>query len=183
VIDVSDPAAPTELGAFDLPGQGEDVEVLEGLVYAAVGPSGLRVIDFGPEYRTRIGVDIDIRPRKERNRIHPTSRQIIPVAILGSEIFDVADVDVTTLAFGPAGASPAFDLTNPRVYFFSHRDVNGDGRKDLVSHYRSGETGIGAGDAQACLTGRTLDGTPFEGCDAITTLRNGRPPHGRRPRA
>jgi hypothetical protein len=32
------------------------------------------------------------------------------------------------------------------------------------------ETGILAGDTQVCLTGETLDGDLFEGCDAVTTL-------------
>jgi hypothetical protein len=92
-------------------------------------------------------VEIDIKPRSERNLVYPLSRRLIPVALLGSEDFDVADVDVTTLAFGPDGAPPAFDLTNPWVYWLAHRDVNRDGKKDLLSYYQTAETGIAAGDS------------------------------------
>jgi len=117
-----------------------------------------------------IPVEIDIRPWSDTNPINPMSKGVIPVAILGSSTFDVADADVTTLAFGPNGAAPAFDLTNPWVYFFSHSDLNGDGKKDLLSYYRTEETGIAMGDTEACLTGETLDGIPFEGCDVVTTV-------------
>ena len=50
LIDVSNPAAPLELGALDTPGEAWDVEVLDGLAYVADDTSGLRIIDFGPEY-------------------------------------------------------------------------------------------------------------------------------------
>jgi hypothetical protein len=119
---------------------------------------------------TPIDVSIDIKPWSETNPVNPFSRGVIPLVILGSDTFDVADVDVTTLAFGPDGAAPAFDLMDPLIYWLSHWDVNRDGKKDLLSSYRTAETGIAMGDTEACLTGQTLDAVSFEGCDAVTTV-------------
>jgi len=71
-------------------------------------------------------------------------------------------VDVTTLAFGPAGAAPRhnghFD------------DVNLDGFMDLVMHYPTQETGILCGDTEATLSGQLSNGRPFEGTDEIRTV-------------
>jgi formylglycine-generating enzyme len=109
-----------------------------------------------------IGALIDIRPGSNTNPINPRSRGVIPVAILGSANFDVNAVDVSTLALGPDGAAPK---TGGHV-----EDVNDDGRMDLVCQFPTGETGIASGDANACVTGELLDGTPFEGCDEIRTV-------------
>ena len=94
----------------------------------------------------------------------------MPVAILGSATFDVTTVDVSTLEFGPDGATPAHDLTDSDVYFSHLQDVNDDGWLDLVSHYRQKETGLASGDTEACLTGALLDSTPIIGCDAVRVL-------------
>ncbi len=106
---------------------------------------------------------IDIKPGNDHNPINPFAKGVIPVAILGSETFDVRDVDVSKLAFGPAGAEPAHGVGGHLG------DVNDDGLTDLLSHYRTQETGIAKGDSEACLTGQTLDGALFGDCDPVNT--------------
>jgi len=88
---------------------------------------------------------------------------VSPNAILSTADFDASDVDFSSLEFGPAGATPIHK--NGHV-----EDANGDGLLDLVSHYRTQETGIAFGDTEACITGELTDGTPFEGCDAVNTV-------------
>jgi hypothetical protein len=116
-----------------------------------------------------IEVAIDIKPGSDRNPINLKSKGVIPVAILGSDEFDVTTVDVTTLAFGPAGAPPAHDLTEPGTYVGHLEDVNGDGLLDLVAHFHTQETGLMNGDTEATLTGANWDGVPIFGTDSVDT--------------
>ncbi len=148
--------------------EGWDLELAEG-----ISADGRTIVGSGknPHGQTEAWlavipkvVEFDIKPGNEANPVNPRSRGVIPVAILGSDSFDVADVDVTTLAFGPGGAAVAH-RNGPHPV-----DANGDGLTDLLAHFRTQESGIAAGDAEACVTGELLDGTPFEGCDFLETM-------------
>jgi hypothetical protein len=126
--------------------------------------------DIGAFELEAIPIEIDIRPGSDLNPMNSMARGVIPVAILGSDTFDVWNVDTETLSFGPAGAIPRHDLLDPQTFENHLEDVDEDGFVDLVSHYRAADTGIEPGDEDACVTGRTLEGIPFEGCDSIQTL-------------
>jgi hypothetical protein len=124
---------------------------------------GVAKCDIGAYEFDFLTIGIDIKPDGFPNSINPYSRGVIPVAILGSDTFDVADVDVTTLAFGPGGAAIA--------HLNGHlQDVNSDGIMDLMLHFRTQDSGITCGDESATLTGETLDGQPIEGTDSIQTV-------------
>jgi hypothetical protein len=128
------------------------------------GFSGSRTVFRFFETRLPPEPEIDIKPWSDVNPVNPFSQGVIPVAILGSDVFDVADVDPTTLAFGPNEAAPKH-AAGGHV-----KDVNDDGLMDLLSHYRTQDTGIAIGDTEACVTGETFDRMPFEGCDGIKTV-------------
>lgn len=106
---------------------------------------------------------IDIKPGSDPNPINPGSKGVIPLAILGSEGFDVTTVDETTLSFGSGGASIA--------HMHAHlEDVNDDGFTDLVAHFRTQEVGVAAGDTELCLSAETTEGSFLEGCHNILTV-------------
>ena len=61
VVDISDPANPAEIGAWDSPGYAEGVAVSGNTVYLADGPYGLRVVDVSdPASPTPLGSAYDM---------------------------------------------------------------------------------------------------------------------------
>jgi len=106
-------------------------------------------------------VDIELKKGDAKQVFHARSHRLIEVVLLGSESFDVAFVDVRSLAFGPAGA--AAEKVKRKL-----RDENRDGYADLVVRFRNHETGIAFGDREVCLRGETRDDVPFGGCAAIS---------------
>jgi hypothetical protein len=109
-----------------------------------------------------ITVTIDIKPGSDPNSVNPRSKGVIPVAVLGSMDFDTTQIDVSTVFFGPAKASPVHD---------GHiEDVDADGFMDMVLHFDTQETGIACGDTEATLNGDTHGGGPFTGTDSVNTV-------------
>ena len=131
------------------------------------GAAGVLTTD--PDFpQCLIEVDIDIKPGSFPNSINVKSKGVVPVAILGSNSFDVGIVDISSVIFGPAGASPVHD---------GHlEDVNDDGHTDLMFHFRQKKTGLVKGDTEATLTGATTGGTTIEGTDSVNT-KPGKPLH------
>ena len=104
-------------------------------------------------------IDIDIKPGSDPNSINSKSMGLVPVAILGSDDFDVTEIDIATVTFGPDGASP--------VHNGHFEDVNDDGITDLVVHFVQKDTGLSDSDTEAVLDGFLLDGTHFCGMDDV----------------
>ncbi|MCX5885310.1 MAG: hypothetical protein NT096_05300 [Proteobacteria bacterium] len=107
-------------------------------------------------------VSIDIKPGSFPNSINLKSKGNVPVAILSSPTFDASTVDWGTVEF--AGA-PALSIGG------SPEDVNSDGLLDLVLHFSTQSLNLTSGDTEACLTGKTLSGQEFKGCDSVNIVK------------
>jgi sugar lactone lactonase YvrE len=110
-------------------------------------------------------IELDVRPRSPANVVNPMGRGALRVALLGSESFDPADVDVASVALGSAGARVLRDD--------GLRDSDGDGIDDRLLRFEVSETGLLAGETHLCVEGRTSTGAAFTGCDAIRSVAPG----------
>jgi uncharacterized repeat protein (TIGR01451 family) len=119
--------------------------------------------------QSHLGARIDIEPGCNPSFIDLSSNGVIPVAILTTENFNANSVDGGTVTFGPDHAQPI----HSDAYF---EDVNGDGNLDWIGRFRTQETGIEAGDTEATLTGKALDGSNFQGTDSIVTVGKSKKP-------
>jgi hypothetical protein len=112
-----------------------------------------------------ITVDIDIRPGSEADSINCNNpKEVITVAIIGTSDFDVTQVDTRSVEF-----EGAFEM-HMQGHF---EDIDDDGDIDLVFRFRMGETVLRCEDTEGKLTGLLVDGTPFEGIDAVKMVSLG----------
>ena len=86
-------------------------------------------------------MEIDIKPGNEQNNINLKSNGVVPVAVLTSDEFDATTVDPATAEF--AGAAPTH---------WGLEDVDGDGDKDIIFHFRTQELDLDENSTEATLT-------------------------------
>ena len=114
-----------------------------------------------------IAVTIDIKPGSFPNSYGATLKGNIPVAVLGSETFDVSEIDDSSVRFGDA-PDPIGDaaIAHKKGHF---EDVNMDGFMDKVFHFPFADTNLDPADMYGCLGGE-VNGLDFLGCDSVNIV-------------
>lgn len=120
-------------------------------------------------------VDIDIKPGSDPNSINLNGKGVISVAVFTTDEFDATTVDPATVRFGPldevsAGNGATVDHQGAHL-----EDVDNDGDRDFVGHFRTQDTGFTSGDDVGWLVGETTGGTSIAGRDAVRLLDRGGP--------
>ncbi|KKM77705.1 hypothetical protein LCGC14_1367330 [marine sediment metagenome] len=142
--------------------------VIRGLdIYSVGGPASfvddVRLVLDGRQ------VSVDVMPREPSNTIDLRGKGLLPVAILGSETFDVRDVDPASLEF--EGGIPKQRGKSGKVGTF--QDINKDSFPDLVVRFGLADLDLESSTKHVELAGRLMDGTEFFGMDIITISGQG----------
>jgi hypothetical protein len=175
VIDVSNPAAPLEVAFYDTK-DAQNVTVHGDYVYVADRDNGLFILKHIVPGVT--GAYLDIKPGSCPNPINtniPHSSNanggVLPVAVLGSEEFDVYAIDISSLEL--EGVSPLRhgykDIAAPpdSTDECACSEAGPDGYTDLTLKFARMDIVAGLGKVSGnsvplTLTGQMMDGTPIE---------------------
>jgi hypothetical protein len=123
------------------------------------------------KFETSLEIDIDIKPGGDPNSINLCSNGAVPIAILGSDTFDVYDIDTETLRFAEASVK-VVGMKDPHS-ICSYEDVNDDLFYDLVCHFLTADiAGIDGQSSTATVNGELLNGTSIEGTDSINIVKD-----------
>ena len=104
-------------------------------------------------------ITINIRLGNSPNGVNLTSSQTLAAVVLDTDSFSAGSVYIATVRLGGAPVARS-----------QPRDTNGDGRIDLLLYFDVGQTSIPADSPWVCLSGSTISGQRFAGCDTITML-------------
>ena len=113
---------------------------------------------------------IDIRPGRKPNQINWTGTGTVPVAILSKPAFDApARVRWSSLRFGRTGWERSLLTFDGKPDCWT-RDVNGDGRLDLVCRFRIPKMNFTCGDTAGIMRGMLKNGKFFSGKDSVVII-------------
>ena len=139
---------------------------------ATDNPAGL-IYKLVLSYEMPIEVGIDIKPGSYPNSICLSDQGNLPVAVLGSEDFDVTQINPETINVGGVYLTTRGSIKRPKLAY-SLEDVNGDGYLELIAFFDVQEL-IGAGvlaeDTTALkLDANLYDGTRITGTDSVRVV-------------
>jgi hypothetical protein len=120
-------------------------------------------LDDAGVYDSRVA-PVDIRPDVFPNAIDRDSPELLPVAILSTAHFDAMRVIPASVRLAGSSLQGKADVGPRKVW---RRDVNGDGRRDLLVEFAPTKLEIGDTDLVADVWGWTFDLQPFVGSDLI----------------
>jgi len=135
-------------------------------------PAGL-VFKAEITYKEPVQVAIDIKPGSFPNSVNPDEQGLLPVAILGSDTFDVYEIVPGTIELGAVTLTTRGSAKAPKLAF-SYEDVNGDGYMDMMVFFSVPELvaagALTASTTQLTLTAELGDGTPIVGTDSVNIV-------------
>ncbi len=160
-------------GAYDLTLQGVTPSVppvseapSSQLPPPAPVPAPVPVPDSPAADATVVTIEVRHWSRDDDEPENRRYRKLIPVAILSSADFNAMDIDRNSLAFGATGSEDSLARCRKRG-----KDVNRDGKRDLVCYFKTELTGFQVGDVQGFLNGTTVKGEAFQGSAALKIFR------------
>jgi len=176
-----DPRTDTWSGAPGLPCQRGDLAAAVGQNatiyaiggYAYCGPSGsgyqATVLAYSP---VRI-VSIDVKPGSDPNSINLGEQGLLPVAILGTQDFDVTTIDPDSIELGGVSLAERGSKKTPKLAY-SLEDVDGDGFTDMMAFFEV-QTLVTDGVLEVTtteleLTATSDSGTPIKGTDSVNIV-------------
>jgi len=115
-----------------------------------------------------VNVDIDIKPGSDPNAINNDGNGVIPVAILGSETFDVSQILADTITMEGLALKT---VGKADKLLYHYEDVNEDGFEDLVVQIQDEDGVFEPGEGEATVTGLLVDGRTFTGTDSIVVVQ------------